>query len=638
MSFRLAFNNGGGQAVRRGLAVCHGRLGVVLRCVRSSGRNPSGSGATGDILAQGFDAHAAGRCDEALAAYRHAQRSDSPLVRALASNAESLQVLRAPVGIAVQAEDPLKSGDRVLAPWVEDGADYFAVLSSSDEETGHCTVDWEDGAKSHQVVPLAALTSVDGKPCGLVLRKRPWEVRMWFARRSMRNALSAWQAGAEAGIAHDAFVDLTGLLCDTAFAEARAVIFASWSSEGQLLGAGLEHARIHLQRARWAAERAYSPDSRALAAISFHRAELLRLTAAAADRRGETSAAQLTESLRLHEVTAQHLALATWASAGTGDVPKWQSPGGRLQPEVIHQIVWAKTLASQACHARPVRSNKHRVTRDTAQDKRILPIYGRRRHSPKSRRVATHVSLSLPEKLLPPGRGSSESFDRALFLDCPARAAAARAWIALHLAAGVREPVMDVAQTLPWHHSPSYAENLIRKISPTASSAHLLLEVAVLVFAMGCKTAHFGKARAVALPLATTAAAWLAPASENCGTSLMPDDDVHLAASHAAALLAGQDAKSITLSKPSKTKLSRSFATNELSNETGSDQTSRPPRHLKWRFAKYDPLDELWQFRIGTRHLALMMAPPPLTFCLEGLALSETWPALEQSNNSDGRS
>lgn len=631
MSFRLAFSCVDGHAVRHCISVRRSLLSGEQRHVRSSGRDPPKSSVAADYLAEGFGAHAAGRCDEALAAYRHAQRSDSPLVRALASNAESLQVLRAPVGIAVQAEEPLKPGDRVLAPWAEDGAEYAAVLASSNEDTGHCTVDWEDGANSHRVLPLAALTSVDGRPCGLALRKRPWEVRMWLARRNMRSALSAWQTGAEAGIAHDAFVDLTGLLCDAAFAEARAVIFASRSSGGgQLLGAGLELARIHLQRARWAAERAYSPDSRALAAISFHRAELLRLTAAAADARRGCATAELTESLRLHKVTAQHLALATWASAGISGVTKWQSPGGQLQPEVIHQVVWAKTLASQACHARPIRNNKHRAKRVRPQGKHDLPIYGRRRHTPKSRQDAAHASWSPPEKLLPQGQGPGQSFDRPLFRDCPARAAAARAWIALHLAAGVREPVMDRAQALPWYHSPSYVVNLIQDISPTASSASLLLEVAVLVFAMGCKTGHFGKARAVASPLAATAAAWLAPASESCCDALMPDD-VHLAAKHAAALLAGQDATVMQLSK-SEAELSRSFAMASSSSEAGSELAARPPRHLKWRLAGYDALDELWRFRIGTRHLALMTAPPPLTFCLEGVALSETWPAVEESH------
>ncbi|CAE7256050.1 unnamed protein product, partial [Symbiodinium natans] len=187
--------------------------------------------------------------------------------------------------------------DVVFAPWAEDGFDYEATIDHIDEASECCTVSWADGGQTCREVRLPALISPLGSPCVNALRRRPQEVRLWASRRALRAALLAWQAQAEAGAAHDAFVDLAGLLCDVSAAECRlALAVPFWSSPG------LELARNALQRGRFAAERAYKPDARALAVLCSQRAEMLRLE----------QGSQLADVLSLHGRAAEHLAAAHW--------------------------------------------------------------------------------------------------------------------------------------------------------------------------------------------------------------------------------------------------------------------------------------------------------------------------------------
>ena len=83
-------------------------------------------------------------------------------------------------------------------------------------------------------VRLPALISPLGSPCGRALRRHPKEVRLWasrpglvmpfpsrgllriaLARRALRAAVMAWMAQADAGLSHDAYLDLAGSAPDT---------------------------------------------------------------------------------------------------------------------------------------------------------------------------------------------------------------------------------------------------------------------------------------------------------------------------------------------------------------------------------------------------------------------------------------
>mmetsp|Transcript_100612 Transcript_100612/g.310270 ORF Transcript_100612/g.310270 Transcript_100612/m.310270 type:complete len:128 (-) Transcript_100612:37-420(-) len=50
----------------------------------------------------------------------------------------------------------------------------------------------------------------------------------------------------------------------------------------------------------------------------------------------------------------------------------------------------------------------------------------------------------------------------------------------------------------------------------------------------------------------------------------------------------------------------------------------------RWRLVGYRALEELWILRCGPRRLVSLPAAPPLAWCPEGLALSETAPLQEE--------
>lgn len=606
---------------------------LSVRGLRGLGRGV-GSGrvlAAGAVLADGLDAQASGRFAEALDAFRAVQKAPSPLLKALACNAESLLLLRGLPNAALAATMPLqdfKPGDLVLAPWAEDGCDYAATVGSVDEVAGHCDVDWLDGVLAHQRVPLASLTTLEKTVSASSARDRPGEVRLWAARRALRKALDEWQAQAHWGYAHDAFVDVAGLLCDAALAEARVALA---SPQHCFKEAGLGLARKHLQRARWIAERAWAPDRRALAAICAARAEILRLCAAdsaavlhtqdvdkdlpdenvvralaAASATGHSLGGEtslegidasavtearvvmgsgsktgtpgdlLMEALELHHRAAEHLRTCAWHKAqGTG---VWRPD---IRAEAIHELLWAKALA-QAAWRDPKRGRLTRRQRSQTSDEK----------APKNLAVAA-ASWSLPEKLVP--------FQEATVArPChEAQAAVVKAWQSLRLAAG--EP-----RKKEWP-SEKEAQRLALRLEPGAAS-RLLLEVAVLIFAMGCKMGRSGWARAVASPLAAAAA-------QHLGAGAV--DDAGLAALVALQAIRGHGPRDLR---------SRPSLLQSVADELPVCLRSR------CRLIGYRPWEEVWIIRMSAGRVVQVPGNAPLTWCLEGLALSETLPNLRSES------
>jgi len=621
-------------------------------------------------LAGGFEAQAAGRFNEALHAYRTAQRSRSPLLKALGGNAEGLLLLRTPVSLTTAdtpgnqegLKDESKSaafgeipvvGDFVVAPWAEDGAEYSGTVAAVDIEAGVCTVNWADGGKTHRVVPLAAVTTLQGSVYACAAGSRETEVRAWVVRRTLRHSLDAWHFQAESGTAHDAYVDYVGLLCDTALAELRATLGAAgrrWLAEG------ISHARRHLQRARWTAERAYAPDARALLVVCTHRTELLRLTAAAATADSSSSSApkpaasenpreSLKEALSLHQRAAFHVATAKWERK---QAARWQRPGGGLAPEVLHELLWAKTLASLASLRQPRAEAVHPKGRPRpkgrqhpASASRAAGHGGGRAAGPRTaseRRAWTLPrnfqpatpegrAWALPEKLLPATPALPAAADVLMSEACPARASAARAWRALSAAAG--KPTMEgwpALKAASGEDARCLAE-LIEQLSvnsPNTTGSRLLLEVAVLIFTMGCRLGRTSWAREIAFPLAEAAERQLAAAEA-------VDDSPAAARLTLAALASPLRPQALCSVAGAPSPLGSSRA--EVLRNGVKDQTSdseaiveRPPVRCRWRVARYSAIDEIWVLALGSRHLVHLAAPPPLTWCMEGLALSETAP------------
>jgi len=630
-------------------------------------------------LRTGFEAQAAGRPAEALRAYRAVQRMRSPALRCLAANAEGLLLLRAPLvfaphvqpvsgGTAVIAGScshssssgicsssgssrsdrdmlpavPCTPGQAILAPWAEDGAEYGAALVSMDVTAGECVVNWADGGTTHRVVPLAGVSTLEGGICVSAVEDRPDEVRAWVVRRALRRALDAWELQAEFGTTHDAFVDLIGVLCDVAAAEVRVALA---SPERRWLAEGLGHARRHLQRARWVAERAYAPDPRALAVLCMHRAELLRLTSSAAAAMSGPSVAStggregleasFSEVLELHERAAEHLAAARFRArlqaSQAGGAAAWQRPGGSMAPEVVHGILWAKALASQAAlpgsraRVRPRALRRPPGLPALAHGRVVAacPRGGRQRRARS--RAGSQAAWSPPEKLLAPASGRLATQDPLLLEACLARVAIARAWCALH--AFVGEPVNTgeslggILGSVNAVHA-VYLAAAATKVKGSGESlgARLLLEVASLTFAMGCRIGRPRWARAAARPLAEAAARGLAGAEA-------PADDAHTAAALVGAVLRGGSA-SWRACQASRLGVTRAEVMAEPS-EPGKlpEQKSGSTPRWRWRLAGYRAMEELWLLRCGPRQVASLPAAPPLTWCVEGLALSETAPS-----------
>eukprot|EP00435_Cladocopium_sp_Y103_P048342 s604_g14.t1 len=449
--------------------------------------------------------------------------------------------------------------ERVLAPWAEDGFDYEATLEVVDEAAGLCTVAWADGGETCRVVPCAAVTTLDGRPCFF---RSDAEQRLWAARRALRLALLDWQQQAEAGVAHDAFVDFAGVAADLAAAELRVALMSStWP--------GLELAQSLLRRGCFTAERAYAPAPRALAALVSARAEAMRF---------ETGV-DLQELQRLHLRVRDHLHAATWTKE-----PHWASFGGTLRWETLHQVMWAKALAHVA-----VSSPAREVGRTPkASADRNLPHHGRAKHRRGRGAVAGTSPVrrsvwALPEKLLPAPSGLPRGPDPLLAVQCCARQGVLRAWRAVLWAAG-----RDVQSCrLPWTYSADSARSLALELPKTQIHTELLLEVAVLVFAMGCRLGQAARSRNVALQLLMVA------------QSRASHETLELV-QHGVELLTPQAARSWG----------------------------------RWQLLGYRPREELWLLRRRRRvrsdgsgtAVAALPGPPPCSWMLEGVALAELLP------------
>ncbi|CAE8738236.1 unnamed protein product [Polarella glacialis] len=312
---------------------------------------------------------------------------------------------------------------------------------------------------------------------------------------------------------------------------------------------------------------------------------------------------------------------AKWgkAKAAASEAPRnsiaWQPAGGKLSPEVLQQLLWAKALASQVMSSSAA-SSSTRKPRAMCERGNASKVAGGPRHGRPGQRGQ------------PPSTPATASSGATSGSTAPfARNAAARAWAALHLAAG-EAPAQSAGRQEPWDSSPEDAARLAAAMAPDNEGAsRLLLEIAVLVFAMGCRLGCSGKARLLALPLAQAAANRLtaaARASANC-------DDSARAAQKAVEVLAAVAEVSPTssgdrleVSRTAALQLSETIAPPSPLSETTF------PRGWRWRLAGYRPTEEIWILRLGTRRLVLLPAPPPFSWCMEGLALSETTPDLEQ--------
>merc|ERR1712137_1269674 len=92
-------------------------------------------------------------------------------------------------------------------------------------------------------------------------------------------------------------------------------------------------------------------------------------------------------------------------------------------------------------------------------------------------------------------------------------------------------------------------------------------------------------------------------------------DDADLAAAHTAAVLSGRVAPDTH-----RVHISRADLLAAGNHAPSESQVATTSRRMRWRLAGYMPLEEVWIFRAGTRRTLHLVAPPPLTWCLEGLA------------------
>jgi hypothetical protein len=309
----------------------------------------------------------------------------------------------------------------------------------------------------------------------------------------------------------------------------------------------------------------------------------------------------LSEVFDLCERVSGHLTAANWSIASS-DRTSWSHCGGNVAPHVIHELLWAKALASRAA-SMPVQSiaKRKQIRRRAARQQKEVHI------------GAVTQKWSLPEKLLPPKPGLPTGQDVVLLEKCPARSAAARAWRALRAAAGTPLAPEEGSGGL-WKADAAEAQRLADEVGFGIMPSRLLLEVAVLLFAMGSKIGRRSWAQSVSAPLFEASRIQLA--------KLPRIDDSDLASVHALTVLKGRcsvDAHEGSISRAD-------LLAPTVGNESGQD--AAPPRWMRWRLAGYMPLEEVWIFRIGTRRTVHLAAPPPLTWCLEGLALSETAPIL----------
>eukprot|EP00434_Breviolum_minutum_P009388 symbB.v1.2.008267.t1/scaffold518.1/size193124/8 len=447
------------------------------------------------------------------------------MVATAAHNAEGLLLRHLQPDVSSKPE----RGAVVLAPWAEDGFEYEATVEEVDEERELCTLAWADGGTTCRIVPWAALAALDDfhTPLG----------GLWASRRSLRRALLDWQQQAEAGVAHDAYVDFAGLITDVAASELRVGAQYDWP--------GLHLAQTLLRRGCFTCERAYAPDPRALAALYAARAEAMRFVPGGVESK---------ELQQLHLRAREQLHVATWKKEAI-----WVSFGGQLRWEILHQVLWSKALAHSA-----------------ALSKVAFPLSTKSRchHSPSHGRPVEHKEKLKAASYV---AGKVSVVDPLLKLG-DAQQSAGRAWRALHWAAG-----RDAPMTLPWTYGIDSVRRLALELPETPMHQKLLLEVAILVFAMGCRLRQSARSRRVALELLRVAVEY---------------DIEDAAVRHAWELLSGKDLCSPAVSADVR----------------------------RWRLLGYRPREELWLFQCGSpkaRRVAMLPGPAPCTWVLEGVALAE---------------
>eukprot|EP00929_Paragymnodinium_shiwhaense_P071610 TRINITY_DN36388_c0_g1_i4.p1 TRINITY_DN36388_c0_g1~~TRINITY_DN36388_c0_g1_i4.p1 ORF type:complete len:682 (+),score=111.43 TRINITY_DN36388_c0_g1_i4:73-2118(+) len=613
----------------------------------SAGGRPEilSAAAANEKLAAALEALVAGSGEKALPLARELREAQSPMIRALARNAESLVLLRtaaSPEGGGAEAAP----GVELLAPWAEDGFSYGCTLDSIDEKARTCQVRWHDEGTSHRSVPLAALTTMQELALAELLKRLPTETRHWAARQSALIAVDEGNAMAEVGTAHDAFVDLVGFLCDAAAAEARAALLYpshSWRHYG------LSHARRHLQRARFMAERAWRPHSLALAVIGMHRAELMRLTAAASasprlsangdamptapDRRRtfwQENVTAARDAAALHEQAFQHLREADplelnfardqEAAAPEGRSASW--PLGGLPHHITLDILWAKALASVAASPSPksARSQAARRSRKTRQ------VSLRADYRCKLKRLRfklqSATGWSAPEKMVPHSGSKNpvgSEADSLLRLLRPHVGAMLHIWRALCMTAGRDMSMQHLPTTSFFETQPADARAIAKaalavgeKTQSQGPVVQLLTEASILLFGMGCKLGHPGWARSLALPLAQAASEVIAEGDAQSGSGEW-QVPTHLASAVLSGKLAG-DRRSDYRPR------SRQDALRHLKEALkGSSMSTRP--RCRWSLLAYHADRELWHFAGGAGRVVTLAGPAPFTWCPEGLAL-----------------
>lgn len=135
----------------------------------------------------------------------------------------------------------------------------------------------------------------------------------------------------------------------------------------------------------------------------------------------------------------------------------------------------------------------------------------------------------------------------------------------------------------------------------------------MILFAMGCRLGRPAWARTLAAPLAQTAVRGLM--ETGCAAEC--------AARHVAAVLTVGEKFDVFSECVGRAELLSGSA--ELQQRSARDRAQMSL--ARWRLSKYVPVDELWIFQLGSHGFVHLLAPPPLTWYLDGLALSETAPA-----------
>jgi len=201
-----------------------------------------------------------------------------------------------------------------------------------------------------------------------------------------------------------------------------------------------------------------------------------------------------------------------------------------------------------------------------------------------------------------------------------ARAALFRVWNSLLISAGEVVHATNRATDsieLPWENNDvADAARFARAVEENPASSLLLLEIAVLTFVMGCKLGHAHPARALAAPIAQAAARRL--------DERMVVDDSARAAALVSIVMNG---KTRPVARPAN--ISRA----ELLAYTGSslDSEVEEEEAVDWRFVAYRAAEELWVLGQESKNIVFLPAAPSLTWCIDGLQLSEALPSLSGS-------